>query len=107
MNAPLRGTGLASPSRCAWAEAEMGGTISLESKPGQGSTFRLTIPAGRAPGRSVEIPLGNDTNRACPSWWWTNNATNRRILGETLTRWGHAAYSGRQRRRRHPGFSTP
>jgi len=81
------GTGLGLTISLRLAEL-MGGTISLESKPGQGSTFRLTIPAGKGTGRSVEIPLETTQLEGVPVLVVDDNATNRRILGETLTRWG-------------------
>jgi signal transduction histidine kinase/DNA-binding response OmpR family regulator/integral membrane sensor domain MASE1 len=81
------GTGLGLTISLRLAEL-MGGSISVESKPGQGSTFRLTIPAGKGVGRSVEIPLETTQLEGVPVLVVDDSATNRRILGETLSRWG-------------------
>jgi len=81
------GTGLGLTISLRLAEL-MGGTIGVDSKPGQGSTFRLTIPVGKSDGRSVEIPLETTELEGVSALVVDDNATNRRILGETLSRWG-------------------
>jgi signal transduction histidine kinase/DNA-binding response OmpR family regulator/integral membrane sensor domain MASE1 len=81
------GTGLGLTISTRLAEL-MGGTIGVESKPGQGSTFRLTIPVGKGSALFVEIPLETTRLEGVPVLVVDDNATNRRILGETLSRWG-------------------
>jgi CheY-like chemotaxis protein len=64
----------------------MGGTLSVESAVGVGSTFTLTLPHDPAP--ALEPPLS-----ALPGWAGQrvlvaeSDATNRRILAAMLSRW--------------------
>ncbi len=81
------GTGLGLTISLRLAEL-MGGTLAVESKLGQGSTFRLTLPVGRGTGRAAEAPLERSRIEGMPVLVVDDNATNRAILGETLSRWG-------------------
>jgi signal transduction histidine kinase/CheY-like chemotaxis protein len=80
------GLGLTISSRLV---ALMGGSIQLESKPGHGTTFRLTLPfeiraeASAPPSRRKPADL-----RGLDVLVVDDNATNRRILEEILLVWG-------------------
>ena len=65
----------------------MGGRLQVTSKTGKGSTFQFTaiVGAGRDPACS---PLDHEVLRGVPVLVVDDNATNRRILAETLSRWG-------------------
>jgi len=66
----------------------MGGTMFLESQVGHGSTFNFTVPVALGAGRPTEAPLDQSSLAGIPVLVVDDNATNRRILAETLTRWG-------------------
>jgi signal transduction histidine kinase/CheY-like chemotaxis protein len=64
----------------------MGGTIGLMSEPGSGSTFHFTAQFGLPEGKGPE-PKPLASLEGLPVLVVDDNATNRRILGEILTRW--------------------
>jgi two-component system sensor histidine kinase/response regulator len=66
----------------------MGGSIGVESKPGEGSTFWFTIAAELATAVDPGPPLDHSCLRNMPVLVVDDNSTNRRILAEVLSRWG-------------------
>src|SRR5262249_24528678 len=64
----------------------MGGTISLESQPGRGSTFHFTVWFDLDQPRA-ETPRGKWRMTNLPVLIVDDNATNRRILEEVFTSW--------------------
>jgi two-component system, sensor histidine kinase and response regulator len=66
----------------------MGGRIWVESQVGQGSHFHLTVPFATRPSTASAVPPPTADLRGMPVLVVDDNATNRRILDEVLTRWG-------------------
>jgi PAS domain S-box-containing protein len=64
----------------------MGGTLKVESNPGQGSRFLFTVRFG-LPGARPEAPRPAARLRGLRVLVVDDNATNRRILHEMLTHW--------------------
>ncbi len=67
----------------------MGGTIGVQSEPGKGSAFRVTVGFERQQGpTNHQEPAGPDRLQGLPVLVVDDNATNRRILEEILGHWG-------------------
>ncbi|MFE9439191.1 response regulator [Streptomyces sp. NPDC006602] len=81
------GTGLGL-AICRRLTEAMGGSIGVTSRPGQGSTFFVTVPV-RAPDTSEQpqAPLHPDTFRGLRVLVVDDNDTNRLILDTQLRRW--------------------
>ncbi|WP_243059248.1 response regulator [Nocardioides sp. SR21] len=65
----------------------MGGTIGVDSRPGQGSTFWFTVPLRFAEDESVTPPRRTDLLGGLRVLVVDDNATNRMILHDQLTAW--------------------
>lgn len=66
----------------------MGGTISVSSLVGVGTTVRLTIPAREAPAPTEHIPAGAHTMVGRRVLVVDDNEINRRVLRTQLANWG-------------------
>src|SRR6185295_15287556 len=75
-------------SICSRLVGLMGGRTSVDSEVGQGSTFHFTVNVAipTAPGKRVHIPEP-EALHGLAVLVVDDNATNRRILYETLMRW--------------------
>jgi CheY-like chemotaxis protein/HPt (histidine-containing phosphotransfer) domain-containing protein len=65
----------------------MGGTMAIQSVPGQGSTFRVTVPLGRD-WDAVSRPAASELLRAVPVLVVDDNATSRAAIAAQLEAWG-------------------
>ncbi len=66
----------------------MGGRLSVQSEPGQGSAFNFTADFGRLEAPPEQAPAGSTVNlENLPVLVVDDNATNRRILEEMLRSW--------------------
>jgi len=82
------GTGLGL-TICARLVKAMGGDIWVESRHGQGSTFHFRVRLALQGKPAVDpVPLHPEQLRNLHALIVDDNATNRRVLGGMLTRWG-------------------
>ncbi|HUI78471.1 MAG TPA: ATP-binding protein, partial [Bryobacteraceae bacterium] len=66
----------------------MGGSIGMKSEVGQGSTFHFTVRVGIGSDFPSERTAELNALPAIPVLIVDDNSTNRRILAQTLSRWG-------------------
>jgi signal transduction histidine kinase/DNA-binding response OmpR family regulator len=66
----------------------MGGTISIQSRPGEGSTFTFSVELERQPAHEVLEPWVPEQLRGLRVLVVDDNATNRKLLAAQLGSWG-------------------
>jgi PAS domain S-box-containing protein len=66
----------------------MGGTLAVSSREGEGSTFRFNVRFEQGTPNERKAPLKVVDFQGCRVLVIDDNATNRFILGETLSAWG-------------------
>ncbi|HEY6343243.1 MAG TPA: response regulator [Bryobacteraceae bacterium] len=66
----------------------MGGRITAQSEPNRGSSFSFTVPVRVADARPAEPALDFSRLSGIPVLIVDDNATNRRVLSDWLSRWG-------------------
>jgi len=81
------GTGLGL-AICARLTAAMGGTIGVESQPGEGSTFWFRLPMRLAADQPVTRPVGPRSLEGRRALVVDDNATNLMVLDGQLGAWG-------------------
>ena len=81
------GTGLGL-AICRQLVTAMGGSIGVDSTPGRGSTFWVTLPLARAVDGSIRPPHPTNLLRSLRALVVDDNTTNRVVLDDQLTAWG-------------------
>jgi two-component system, sensor histidine kinase and response regulator len=81
------GTGLGL-AICQQVVTALGGSIGVDSRPGQGSTFWVTVPLAGAQDETIRPPHPADLLRDLRALVVDDNTTNRVVLDDQLTAWG-------------------